>query len=315
MQVASTLPKTKPIVPVRRLPQRNLLSQAWEDIQALLGAIPPSSFVLLSILSVQLGAALAKHLFVLVNPVTATALRLFFAALLLWILCRPRLHHYRWQDYGLVLLLGIFLGLGTLSFNQAIARIPLGVASSLEFVGPLGVAVLGSRKWLDLIWILLAGMGVLLLTPLSGIALDPTGIGWALMAALCWGGYISLAGKAGNIFSGGTGLTLALTVAAAILAPCGFHQGAAIALLPLVLLVSLGLALVGTVIPYSLEFAALKQVPPRIFGVLISIEPAIAALMGLLVLGEKLTVHTLLAIVLVTSGAIGVTVLGRREPS
>lgn len=269
--------------------------------------------MLLSILSVQVGAALAKILFTLLDPMSASFLRVVFAAVMLWLICRPRLRHYSGREYWLLVLLGATIAFMNLAFYGAIARIPLGIAVALEFVGPLGVAVLGSRRLLDLLWVALAGAGVLLLTPLAGVELDPVGVACAMASALCWGAYILLAAKAGQVFSGGAGLTLSMLVATILLLPVGLTHGGPMLLHPPVLLLGLGVAFVGTVIPYSLEFAALKRMPPKVFGVLMSVEPAIAALVGFLMLGETLNWNTIIAICLVTAAAIGVTVFGGRK--
>jgi inner membrane transporter RhtA len=269
--------------------------------------------VLLSILSIQIGAALAKHLFTLLNPMSATLIRVGFAALLLLGICRPRLRNHSRRDYMLVALFGASIACMNLAFYESIARIPLGIAVSLEFTGPLAVAVLGSRRPLDLLWVALAVVGIILLAPLSGTLLNATGVALALLAGVCWAAFILLAGPTGRAFPGGSGLAVALTIAALLLLPFGVIQAGTTFLNPLALLIGVGVALLGTVIPYSLEFEALKSLPPRVFGVLVSIEPAVAALVGFILLGEQLEIRTLAAVMLMTSAAIGVTLFGRHE--
>lgn len=287
-----------------------LLARQVRQLRTLAGAIPPSGFVLLSILAVQIGAALAKHLFTILDPIGAAFVRTGFAALLLLMLWRPQLQNHGHRNYTLILLCGLVLAGMNLAFYAAIARIPLGIASALEFLGPLGLAMIGSRRLLDLLWVVLVATGVILLTPISSASLDLLGVVLALLAGCCWATYILLAGPLGRAFPGGAGLALAMTVAAILLLPLGILQGGTALLNPVVLVIGIGVAFVGVVIPFSLEFEALKRLPPRIFGVLISVEPAIAALVGFILLGEQLGIRTLTAIGLVTLAAVGVTLFG-----
>lgn len=293
-----------------RSPVTSVWARGVDGMQTLMGSVPPTGFVLLSIVSVQVGAALAKYLFTLINPLSATALRLCFAAILLLGVCRPQIRDRSRRDYILILLLGVTLACMNLVFYEAISRIPLGVAVAIEFLGPLGIAVLGSRRWLDLVWATLAGAGVFLLAPFGG-SLDPVGVMLALLAAICWGAYIALASLTSRAFPGGSGLALAVTVGAVLLLPIGILQGGIALFNPSVLAIGAGVALIGTVIPYSLEFEALKNMPPRVFGVLMSVEPAIAALIGFVLLNEQLDFRSLCAIALVTAAAIGATLWGR----
>ena len=233
------------------------------------------------------------------------------ATLLLWCIWRPQIRRYSLREFGLLALLGGAIACMSVAFYGAIERIPMGVASTLEFTGPLGVAVFDSRRSLDLVWVGMAAMGVMLLSPTTGIIFDPIGIGFALLSAGCWAAYILLSRRAGRVFPGGQGLTLAMSAAALFLLPFGVAQAGTALLSPAVLWVGVGVAILGTLVPYSLEYAALKRVPPRIFGILMSVEPAIAALVGFLFLHEALSLRSLLAVVLVTSAAIGVTVFGR----
>jgi inner membrane transporter RhtA len=290
-----------------------LVTQSLGWVRAATGSIPPSGFVLLSIVIVQIGAALAKYLFVFLNPVSATFLRLSFAAVLLLVLYPPRLRDRSLSDYCLITLMGVTMACMNLSFYEAISRIPLGVTVSVEFVGPLGIAILGSRRPLDLLWVVLAGAGIILMAPIGGASLDPTGVGLAMFAGGCWGAYIFLAGKIGRSFSGGTGLALAVAIAALFIAPVGIIQGGTTLLHPFVLVIGAGVALISTVIPYSLEYEALKHLPPRVFGILVSVEPAIAILIGFILLGEQLELQTLTGAGLVTMAAIGVTLWGRQS--
>jgi inner membrane transporter RhtA len=289
------------------------LARGVKQLQRLGGAIPPSSLILLSSFAIQIGTVVAKSLFDSLGSVGAAFVCKAFAAILLLCLWRPRLRHHSYSDYALIGLLGLTIAGMSLTIYGAIERIPLGIASTLEFVGPLMVAVIGSRRLLDLVWVTLATTGVLLLAPLGSSSLDWVGVVLALLSAGFWASYILVSGPAGRAFPGGAGLALAMVVAALLLLPAGVAQGGVALLNPMVFGVGFGAAFLGTAVPYSLEYAALKKMPPRMFGVLISIEPAIAALVGFIFLKEQLEWRTLLAIVLVTSAAIGVTLFGKRD--
>ena len=184
------------------------------------GAAPPTSLVLLPIFSVQLGAALAKGLFEELGPGGTVFLRVGFAALVLLLLWRPSVRGHARGDYLVAILFGLTLAAMNFTLYQALDRIPLGVAVTLEFVGPLGVAVAGSRRMLDLLWVVLAAAGIVLLAPLDVLGetdLDPVGVALALLAGLFWASYILLSARTGSIFPGGTGLVIALCVATAAL--------------------------------------------------------------------------------------------------
>src|SRR5438477_8907287 len=196
-------------------------------LRALPGAVPPVGLVVLGILSVQVGAAFAKALFPVLGPYGTVFLRLVFAALILMIVWRPRVRGHRRGDYLLVLLFGLVFAAMNTSFYAALDRLPLGVAVTVEFVGPLGVAVFGSRRLIDLLWAVLAAGGIVLLTPLSpvsgvsGVQIDPLGLALALVAGLCWAAYILISVRVGRSFPGGTGLALGTAVGAVLVAPIG----------------------------------------------------------------------------------------------
>ena len=278
-------------------------------------SVPPTALVMLSIFSVQFGAAIAKNLFDSLGPGGTVFLRIAFAALVLLILVRPKLGGHDRRAYLLAGLFGLALALMNLSFYQAIDRIPLGVAVTLEFVGPLGVAVAGSRRVLDVLWVLLAAAGILLLAPLGafgGMDLDPLGVAFALLAGCLWASYIFLSARTGSAFPGGMGLVIALCVGTVVLAPVGI-AGAGFALLdPKLLLAGFGVAMLSSAIPFSLELEALRKIPARIFGVLMSLEPAMAALVGLVLLGERLGIRAVMAIVFVTVAAAGASLFGKQ---
>jgi inner membrane transporter RhtA len=277
--------------------------------------IPPTALVMLSIFSVQIGAAIAKGLFDSLGPTGTVFLRIGFAALALLVVWRPRLLGHDRRAYLVAALFGLVLAAMNTSMYLSFERIPLGVAVTLEFVGPLSVAVLGSRRLLDLLWAALAAIGILLLAPLGILGnsdLDPLGVAFALLAGLFWASYIILSARTGDYFSGLEGLAIALCLGAVILIPVGV-LGAGEALLdPTLLLFGFSVAMLSAVIPYSLELQALRDIPARVFGVLMSLEPAVATLAGLLVLGERLSMKAVLAMLLVTVAAAGASRFGER---
>ena len=278
--------------------------------------VPPTALVFFSIISAQLGAAVAKSLFDSLGPGGTVFLRIAFAALVLFLLVRPKLGGYDRAGYLVAGLFGLALAGMNLSLYLAFDRIPLGVAVTLEFVGPLGVAVAGSRRVLDLLWVVLAAAGILLLAPLGvlgGMDLDPVGVAFALLAGCLWASYILLSARTGSVFPGGTGLVIALCVGTLVLFPFGI-AGAGYALLdPKLLLAGFGVAMLSSAIPFSLDLEALRKLPARVFGVLMSLEPAVAALAGLVVLGERLGMRAVAAILFVTIAAAGASLFGRRE--
>src|SRR5919202_5201554 len=263
---------------------------------------PPTALVMLSIVSVQLGAAIAKSLFDSLGPGGTVFLRIAFASLVLLVLVRPKLGGHDRNAYLVAALFGLALALMNFSIYQAIDRIPLGVAVTLEFVGPLGVAVAGSRRILDVLWVVLAAAGILLLAPLGafgGMDFDPVGVAFALLAGCLWASYILLSARTGSAFPGGTGLVIALCVGTVVLAPVGIAGAGSALLDPKLLLAGFGVAMLSSAIPFSLELEALRKIPARIFGVLMSLEPAMATLVGLVLLGERLGIRAVMAVVCV----------------
>ncbi len=280
-------------------------------------SVPPHGLVLLAVGSVQLGAAIAKGLFDELGPSGTVLLRVGFAALLL-LIWRPTVTGYTCRDYLVAILFGLALAGMNYSLYLSIDRIPLGVAVTLEFVGPLGVAVAGSRRLLALLWAALAAAGILLLAPLGvlgGADLDPVGVGLALLAGGFWAAYILLSARTGSVFPGGTGLVIAMCVATVVLLPVGVSGGGEALLNPWLLLAGFGVAMLSSAVPYSLELEALRKLPARVFGVLMSLEPAVAALVGFFVLGELLGPRAIAAVFLVTVAAAGASRFGGRGPS
>ncbi|WP_407649593.1 EamA family transporter [Goodfellowiella coeruleoviolacea] len=277
-----------------------------------LGAVPPPALILAGIVTTQVGAAVAKQLFGLVGASGAVALRLVFAALVLLVVWRPSPRLNR-RTLAVVAGYGAVLGGMNLVFYQAVERIPLGAAVTIEFLGPLAVAVLGSRRWLDGLWALLAGGGVVLLAGGGGSGgLNWLGVVFALLAGLGWAGYILLSAALGSQTSDGRGLALAMSFAGVLVAPVGVLDAGTALLQPTVLVAGVAVALLSSVVPYSLELEALRRMPPRVFGVLMSLEPAVAALAGLLVLHERLGVLQWLAICCVVAASVGATRSARR---
>jgi inner membrane transporter RhtA len=296
---------------------RSSTIQGFGRLRGVAGAAPPTSLVLLGIGTVQLGAAIAKGLFDQLGPGGTVFLRVGFAALVLLLLWRPSVRGYARGDYLVAILFGLTLAAMNFTLYQALDRIPLGVAVTLEFVGPLGVAVAGSRRMLDLLWVVLAAAGIVLLAPLDVLGetdLDPVGVALALLAGLFWASYILLSARTGSIFPGGTGLVIALCIGTAVLVPVGIVGGGAALLDPGLLLAGFAVAMLSSVVPYSLELEALRKLPARVFGVLMSLEPAVAALVGFVILGERLGLRALAAVLLVTVAAVGASRFAGLEP-
>ena len=275
--------------------------------------VPAPLLVLGGIASVQLGAAVAEHLFGRVGSGGTVLLRLLVAALVLCALTRPGPRALSSRQALLVVLFGAVLAVMNGSFYAAIDRIPLGVAVTVELSGPLLVAVAGSRRWLDGLWVALAGTGVALLTHGGGgESPSPAGVGLAALAGACWAGYILLSKRVGRSFAGHDGLALATVVGAALMLPIGVAQGGRELLDWRVLAVGVVVGLLSSAIPYSLELEALRWLPARVFGVFMSLEPAVAALVGLVVLGERLLAREVVAIALVSAAASGAALADQR---
>lgn len=274
-----------------------------------LDPVPPVALVLTGVTSIQFGAALAATLFDEAGPSGTSMLRLTFAALVLLAIWRPWRRRHDPRALRLAALFGLALGAMNLAFYEALDRIPLGVAVTIEFLGPITVATLLSRRRLDLLWVALATAGIVLLAApwQEDAGLDTTGVVLALVAAAFWGLYILLAQRAGRRFDGGEGLAIAMVWAAAIPLIPGIAQAGDDLLDPLLLATGFCVALLSSVIPYSLETEALRRMPANVFGVLMSLEPALAALAGLVVLSQSLGARELAAIALVVTASIGVT--------
>ena len=271
------------------------------------------ALVFLAVASVQFGAALARTLFDDAGPAGTVFLRVLFAGIVLALLWRPALRGHSRADWRLVVGFGVTLAAMNLFFYESIDRIPLGLAVTFEFVGPLGVAIAGSRRALDVLWVALAAAGILLIAAPGSSGLDVIGVVYALLAGACWAAYILLSARTGRAFEGGDGLALAMVVSAVVLIPLGVASGGSALLDPEVLALGAAVAMLSSAIPYSAEFEALRLMPEHVFGVLLSLEPAVAALAGFLVLGQELGARELAGIALV-AGAVAGAVAGTRAP-
>jgi inner membrane transporter RhtA len=264
--------------------------------------------VLVAGLSPQIGAAFAVTLFGELGPAGTAFLRLAFAAIVLCAIWRPRLT----GDLRLAAAFGAALGLMNLSFYEAIDRLPLGIGVTIEFAGPLLVAVIGSRRPLDGLWIALAAAGIVLLVDPGGRSVNAVGVGFALAAGACWMAYIYLSKRTGAAFAGGSGLALAMAVGALIVLPAGLIQAGGALGEPRLLGSALVVAFASSILPYSLELEALRRLPAAVFGVLMSLDPAIAALAGFVLLGQGLGPRQLLPIAMVVVASAGAASLGHR---
>lgn len=265
--------------------------------------------VVIACLSPQLGAAFAVTLFDRLGPAGTAFLRLAFAAIVLWAIWRPRLT----GDLRLAGTFGVSLGLMNWSFYESIARLPLGIAVTIEFSGPLLVAVIGSRRPLDLLWVALAAAGIVLLVGPGGGGVDPVGVAFALAAAGFWMAYIFLNKRVGAAFPGGSGLALAMAVGAVIVLPVGVIQADGALGQPGLIGAAFVVALLSSVLPYSLDLEALRRLPESVFGVLMSLDPAIAAVVGFLLLQQELGLREVVAIALVVVASAGSASLSHRE--
>ncbi|MFF7453048.1 DMT family transporter [Kitasatospora sp. NPDC008115] len=285
------------------------------------GSIPAPLLCVTAMFLVQTGIAFSKPLFGPLGVSGTTFLRLGFAAVVLLAVTRPKLRGRRPRDLAAAALLGMASAGMTLLFAGAIDRLPMGTAATIEFLGPLAVALVFARRASHLLWALLAAGGVALLTLLGeggeGGGLDPVGLLYAFGAAACYAAYILFTDKVGAAFQGFQGLAVSMTVGALTVAPFGLGQawhgltepGAS----PLMLLLAVaGVSLLLPVIPYALEMTALRRMPQRVFSVLVSLEPAVSALVGLVVLGQLLGAVQLAGIGCVVAASVGATLTGRR---
>ncbi|HVJ40752.1 MAG TPA: EamA family transporter [Dongiaceae bacterium] len=285
--------------------------------------LPPALLVLLSIVSIQISSALATFLFADLGPVGTTACSTLFAAIALTVMSRPRLDGRLRRHAGLLLIFGLTETCLALPFFLSLQYIPLGIASTISFCGPLALAVLTSRRPIDFLWIAVALTGVGLMTPTVGSHLHPLGLMLAALSAVAWAVFVLLVQRLGRVFSGNDGLTFGMWSACLFLLPLAIgeaatgegatglggllqpaHHGFAMVI---GLLGAAAVALLNVVLPLSLEFKALQRMSARSYGILMTVEPAIGAVIGLIWLGQGIDLRTSLAICCVTAAALGVT--------
>mgnify|MGYP000843970740 FL=1 len=268
--------------------------------------LSPVWLVLGAILSVQVGAAFAKSLFVLTAPTAVAWLRMAVAALIFWVFARPRLRGRTWVEWRVVLGYGVALATMNWAIYQSFARIPIGLAVTIEFLGPLAVALVGSRRARDLVWVALAATGVTLLGVFPA-TVDWIGIGFALLAGAAWAGYIVLSGPTGRYWEGVTGVSVGSLVGALVFLVPGVLAGGASMWQWQVLGLAAVVGVMSSVIPYGLEMVARRSIPAGVFGILMSLEPAVAALAALVILGEQLSWVEVVAMACVIVASVGST--------
>lgn len=284
-----------------------------DDQRSRVSAGAATAMVLSATLSLQFGAAFATTLFARAGPLGVVTMRLVVAAVVLLVVVRPRLRGHRRTDYLVVVTFGLVLAAMNGLFYEAIARLPIGVAVTLEFLGPLGIALASSRRLRDLLWVACAGTGVVLLGGGAPESLDWVGVAFALGAAACWASYILLSAQTGKRFQNADGLAIAMGVGAVAILPFGVATAGTALLHPVVLGVGALVALMSSIVPYTLELVALRRLTPGTFGILMSLDPAVAAVAGAVVLSQWLSLWQCVAVALVVVASVGVTAQARRR--
>jgi inner membrane transporter RhtA len=274
--------------------------------------LAPVPAILLSIVSVQGGAAIAKGLFPVMGSTGTAMIRMGLAAIILSTVYRPKLRQFSSGQWKAVIAYGITLGGMNMIFYLAIERIPLGLAVSLEFVGPLLLAVAGSRKASDFLWVLLAALGIALIAPWSGNGLNLNGIFLALLAGALWAAYIVLGGKVSQLLSGGEAVAVGMIFGSFTILPFAIASSAFENFIPTTIFAGAALAVLSSALPFTLEMSALKELPARTFSILMSLEPAVAALSGLIFLHEYLGFYEWLAVALVIIASAGAALTSKK---
>lgn len=280
----------------------------------LLARAPSPLLVVGAIASVQFGSAVAATLFARVGPGGAVLLRLFFGTVVVVALWRPRLRDRTRGELATAATFGLVLAGMNLSFYESIHRIPLGIAVTIEFIGPLAVAIGGSRRLIDLVWVALAAGGIIALARGQTHGLDMLGAGLALVAGCLWGAYIFVNARVGRVFERGSGLALALCVSLLVTLPVGIAAGGRHLFDGRSLALGAAVGMLSSAIPYSFELEALRRIVPSVFGVLMSLEPAVAAIAGLIVLGQGLSARAIVGIALVVCASVGASLRARGAP-
>ena len=259
--------------------------------------------VVIAVTSVQIGAAFAKQLFDSIGPEGVVFIRTFIGGIVFLLMFRPKLYGHSRRVWGYIVLYGVTIAANMLLFYATIERIPLAIAVAIAFVGPLTISVLGSRRAIDFVWIAMAAVGILLLSPITDTTLDPIGILLAAICAVAWAVYILVTKRAHNVMPGNGVLALAMCVAAVVAAPFGAVDALGVLASPTLIALALVVALLSSVIPFWLEFLAIQRLAPRTAALLLSLEPAVAALIGWLILSESLSPEKVVGIGLVTLAA------------
>ena len=281
---------------------------------SLASTLLPVGLLLIAMASIQSGASLAKSMFPIVGAQGTTTLRLIFASVIMLLILRPWRAKLNAKSLKTVIVYGMALGGMNFLFYMSLRSVPLGIAVALEFTGPLAVAIYASRRAIDFVWIALAITGLLLLIPTgeNAHAIDLVGASYALGAGICWALYILFGQKAGAD-NGVQTAALGVIIATLFIAPIGIaHAGAAL-LTPSLIPIAIGVALLSTALPYTLEMIALTRMPARTFGTLMSIEPAFGALSGLLFLNEVLSFAQWMAISCIIMASVGATLTMRNH--
>lgn len=276
--------------------------------------IPPIPAVLLAIISVQGGAAIAKGMFPMLGSIGTVTLRIVLSAMILLLAYRPNFKRITTAQWKLVSFYGISLGAMNLTFYLSLSRIPLGLAVTLEFIGPLILAIATSKKATDLIWALMAAAGIALIAPWSGESnIDLLGALLALIAGGFWALYIIMGGKVSKAMDSGVAVSIGMLVASCVVLPFALTDAQIFEATPKLLAMGLAIALLSSAIPFTLEMNALKHIPAKTFSILMSLEPAAAAICGLLFLHEYLSIYEWAAIVLVVGASTGSTLTKAKQ--
>ena len=277
------------------------------------GAVPA---VLFSMVSVQSGASIAKNLFPVLGASGTSTLRIGLSAIILLFINRPKFFMLGRSQWLHIILYGLLLGGMNLLFYMGIARVPLGLGVTVEFIGPLVLALMGSRRLLDIFWALLACTGILLIVPWTdNHNVDMLGLLYVFLAGICWASYIVMGGKVTKMMRSNDAVAIGMCVAALFILPFGLFSGELANLNPTYLAMGLGVAVFSSAIPFTLDFVGLKNLPAKTFSILMSLHPAFAAIFGLIFLNEYLSINQWLSILCVISASIGTVLAANRESS
>jgi len=275
--------------------------------------IPPFPAILLSIVSVQVGAALAKGLFPILGAAGTTTIRIGISALILLAFNRPNIKKLTKIQWKAIIPYGLCLGAMNGIYYLSLSRIPLGLAVALEFIGPLMLSVFSSKRMIEYLWAVLAIIGIALITPWNGEGADLFGIIMALLAGVFWAGYIVLGKRTSAVIDGSQAVTVGMVFAIAVILPFGIADGGLANFTTAMIPSAIALGLLCSAIPFSLEIGALKHMPAKTFSILMSLEPAVAAICGVFILKEFLSVVEWLAVVVIVIASLGATLTGKPE--